>query len=71
MGRTNDPIDDFNMWDYQHEESLRKLPRCDYCGTELQEYLYHIDNELLCEDCMNDHYRMNVEDFIEEEEICG
>lgn len=32
---------------------------CTYCGCDLYEgdYLYTVDGENLCEDCMNDNYR--------------
>lgn len=66
MFRTNDPIADFERWDAEQEEALAKLPICSYCGEKIQkEHLYCINDEIICEDCLNDNFRKETEDFYE------
>lgn len=56
---TDNPINDFLAHDLEQEEQLEKLPKCGQCGKPIQdEFLYEIDGETLCEDCMKDIYRM-------------
>lgn len=55
------------MWDYndyvdryldRQEEQLQDLPKCDRCGEPIQdEFLYEIDGETLCKECMEELYR--------------
>lgn len=56
---TDNPINDFLAHDMEQQEQLERLPKCDQCGKPIQdEFLYEIGNEILCESCMNDMYRM-------------
>lgn len=62
MYRTGDPIEDFNRYDAERERQLRKLPRCSECDEPItDEYAYYINGEWICERCMNDNYRREVE----------
>jgi hypothetical protein len=36
---------------------------CDQCGCDCYDYYYEIDGEELCEDCVNELYRHNVENL--------
>lgn len=67
MHRTDDPIHDFMMHDIEVEEWLGKLPVCEYCKEEIQDECYYDlgDGEILCEECLNDHYRRWTEDYVE------
>lgn len=67
MHRTDDPIHDFMMHDIEEEEWLGKLPVCEYCKEEIQDECYYDlgDGEILCEECLNDHYRRWTEDYVE------
>ena len=59
--------DAYEQWkkhDAEMEEALMKLPICSVCGEPIQtEYLYEIDDECICEDCMREHRRC-VTDYI-------
>ena len=61
--------DNYDLWkqhDAEQQAKLDKLPECSNCNQPIQErYCYEIDNELLCEDCMKDSYRVTTEDFID------
>ena len=64
-----DNYDLFEMHDAEQEAWLRTLPVCEYCDEPIQdEYLYEIDGEYVCEEClreyMNEHYRKSVEEVI-------
>ena len=65
MFRTDDPLRDFMDWDEEQERQLERLPECSYCGEKIQkEFLYCINDEVICEDCLNDHFRKSVDDYI-------
>ena len=61
--------DNYDRWaehDARQEAELRKLPTCDYCGeTVMDEYYFDINDEILCVDCLCEHYRKSVDDYIE------
>lgn len=51
----------------EREEELKKLPRCSECGKPIQEEeCYVFDDELICEDCLNDNHKKNTEDYMED-----
>ena len=60
---TDDPVADFERHDAEQQSELDKLPQCDYCDAHIDSYYYEIDNECLCENCMNEHFRKRVEDY--------
>lgn len=67
MYYTDDPVADFENWDWEREEMLEKLPKCTHCGEPIQdEYLYNIDDELFCEECMTALFRKSTDLYIEE-----
>lgn len=53
--------DNFDIWDAHDIEMERRrtrLPQCDYCGEHIQdEYYYEIGGEIICEECLNEHFR--------------
>ena len=54
---------DFSDHDLEQEEWLRSRPKCSECKEHIQEdYCFNVDGEILCEDCMNDKYRVCTED---------
>lgn len=64
--RSDDPERDFLKDDTRKEAELEKMPVCTYCGQHIQDdYLYEINDELICEECLKDNFRKNVEDYIE------
>ena len=65
MYYSDDPIADFNRYEADQEEQLDKLPKCDICGEPIQDdYLYDIYGDIFCEECLNDKFRKNTEDYI-------
>ena len=64
--RTDDPIADFLAYDAEQYNQLQKLPKCSECNERIQDdFLYEINGELICEDCLNSNYRKLVEDYVE------
>lgn len=61
-------FDNYDLWkihDFEIEERLSKLPVCDECGHHIQdEHCYCINGNYICEDCLNDRYRVCVDDII-------
>lgn len=65
MYRTDDPLADFHRWDAEQQRELDKLPKCAYCDEPIQdEYCYDINDELVCNVCMEEHHRKRTEDYI-------
>ncbi len=61
---TDDPVADFERYDAEQQEKLDRLPVCDYCDEHIQDdYYYELDNECICEECLNEHFRKHVEDY--------
>ena len=53
---TDDPVADFERWDAEQEEKLKKLPKCCECGEPIQDdSCFEIGGDYYCEDCMEDH----------------
>lgn len=60
--------DAYDLWEYherEQEKELERLPLCEICGKPIRgDYLYLIEDKLVCEKCLDRKYRRNVEDFI-------
>lgn len=61
--------DNYDIWRAHQtriEETEKRLPRCDRCKLRIaDDYLYHIDGEILCEECMNEKYRKDTDDYMQ------
>jgi formylmethanofuran dehydrogenase subunit E len=62
---TDDPVADFHRYCNEQEEKLKRLPRCDRCKHRIQDDYYYIDEETLCEGCMNNEYRKSLDDYLD------
>lgn len=66
MFYTDDPIADFHRYDAEQQRMLDRLPKCSECGEPIQdEFCYEVNDELVCDKCMNTYHRKSVDDFIE------
>lgn len=64
MTFTDDPIADFERYDAEQQAELDKLPVCEYCGEHIQsDYYFEIEGVIICEDCLNDNFRKDIEDY--------
>lgn len=64
MPWTDDPVADFLRYDAEQEKQIEKLPLCVCCGNRVtDDFYYDIDGEILCEECLKDKYRKDVDDF--------
>lgn len=62
---TDDPLSDFDRYDRQQEEWLNSRPVCDCCDEPIQDdFCYEINGDLICEDCLDMHFRKAVDDII-------
>ena len=59
--------DNYDLWerhDAEQQKKLKKLLLCDYCEEVIQDdYYYEIDNECICEECLNDNFRKRNDDY--------
>lgn len=64
--RTDDPVRDEARHTADKEEALKKLPKCSCCKHHIQDdFLYDIDDVLICEGCLEQNFRKRIEDYIE------
>ena len=61
---TNDPVFDFRRWEREQQEWEDSLPCCELCGEKIDDYVYDIDDQILCLDCVIKKYRRDVEDYM-------
>ena len=62
---TDDPVADFERHDREQAERLNLLPICDICNDPIQEeHFYEINDEFVCEHCLDKLFKKNTEDFI-------
>ena len=65
MYYTNDPIADYHTYAADQESELAKLPRCSVCDEPIQDdYCYMVNDEPVCEECMNRDYRVSTEELM-------
>lgn len=66
MSWTGDPLADFDRYDAEQQRELDKLPKCSYCDEPIQDDCYfEINGECVCEECLNEHHKKLVEDYIQ------
>lgn len=59
-----DNYDYFKKHQDELDDKLEELPSCEYCGEAIQSNkCYLIDNEVLCHECLDEHYSVRVEDL--------
>ena len=63
---TDDPHKDFDRWDNEQTTALERLPVCSYCDNHIQDdFLYEINDAVICQECLNDNFRKSVDDYVE------
>lgn len=64
--RSDDPIRDFNMKCAEEDAWLKQRPVCCYCEEHIQhDHFFLINDEAICPDCLESHFRKEVGDYIE------
>lgn len=57
--------DAYDLWEaYDREQAKRlaKLPVCGYCDQPIQDdFYYEIEGEIICETCLDRHFRKDVD----------
>ena len=65
MFYSDDPIRDFEHYDSGQARELKRFPICAECGEPIQdEHCFEINDELICEECLNQNHRKYVDDYI-------
>ena len=65
--RIPDNYDLFCKHQDEQDNCLKRLPVCCECGEPIQDdFLYCIDDELFCKECMEDNFEKSVEDYMKE-----
>lgn len=55
--------DNYDQWlahDRRQEMQRERLPKCDRCKEEIQEYFFDIYGDIYCEDCAHKLFRREV-----------
>ena len=59
--RSGDPVADYGRWDKAQQEWEAKLPHCECCNTPIDDYVWVIEGEVLCDDCAREKYQRRVD----------
>lgn len=57
---TDDPVADFDRYDAEQAAYEAKLPHCVYCGEPMWDDYYEIDGEVVCRDCLDEHFKRDA-----------
>lgn len=61
-----DYTEQFNRYEAEREAAISHYPKCDYCGERiLDEFLFDLEGDIVCEGCMKEHFRKHTEDYID------
>lgn len=64
---TNDPVADYDRYCAALEREMERLPECACCGNRItDDFLFYIEGDVYCEECMKDNFRRPTDDFIKE-----
>lgn len=64
---SDNPINDFMEFDAEQERKLATMPVCSICGEPIQDdFLFDIDGEIFCEECLKDNFRKSTDEYIYE-----
>ena len=58
--RSGDPVADFKRWEQEQREWEDRLPCCECCGEPQDTYIFDIDEEALCLECVKNKYGRSV-----------
>lgn len=67
MYYSNDPAADYDRYCAEEQRYIDSLPKCSECGETIEDYVFDIDGEILCYDCLCEKYRHDAEKYIEED----
>lgn len=61
---TTDSYDLFEIRERRQGAWLKTLPVCEKCHKPIQDdYYFYINDETLCQSCMEDRYMLSTEDY--------
>lgn len=64
-----DNYDIYCAYEAEQERQMERLPVCCHCDNPITaDFLFKIEGDLWCEECMLDEFRKPVDDFIEQGE---
>ena len=59
---SNDDLDRaLAAYEKAQQEWEDSLPHCERCGEPIDDYVWEIDDQILCEDCAREKYRRSVD----------
>lgn len=62
--RVPDYNDLLDAYQAEQDAQLKRRPKCSFCGEPIQDdYLFDIDEELYCEECMKALFRRDAENY--------
>lgn len=62
---TDDPVADAERYAAEQDKALECLPVCCECMQHIQnDYCFEINDEIICETCLNDNYRKFTTDLM-------
>ena len=66
MFYSDDPVRDAERHLEDQDRQAEKLPVCSDCGGPIyDDHYYLINDEVICQSCLDDNYRKRTEDYVE------
>ena len=63
--KTDDPATDYERYEAELESARELLPECEECGEKIEDdFLFDINDCLICEECLNKHFRKHTTDYM-------
>ncbi len=60
-------LKELDRYEARQTSALARCPKCDCCGERIQDdYLFDIDGDLYCEECLVDQFRRSTDSYIED-----
>ena len=53
---TDNPIRDAETYYEKLEQAVAELPKCDYCGSPIDDHYYEINRDIVCESCLTEYF---------------
>lgn len=64
MYYTDDPVRDAERHDADADAAMERLPKCSECGHSITDDMaFYINDEWICDECMYNYHRRDVEDI--------
>lgn len=62
---TDDPLLDYERYEAEQYRKLKHHPRCSHCDEYIQSHYYHVNDGIICPDCLECDYRVDADEYLD------